>query len=120
MTLKSRKGFVSNSSSSSFVVAVHDECNPICTVTLTADLSRFGRIIRTEKELYSYAKDHYWFDSSGQSEDYANALKAIQCGKSIIAGAFGDDSDDPIEVLLCNNGLPESNKYDIIFNEAGY
>jgi hypothetical protein len=63
--MKIRKGFVSNSSSSSFIVAVDKGTNVKCTSNpMTCNLNDYvNHTIKTEKELWEYYQDNCGYNT---------------------------------------------------------
>ena len=115
--MKVRSGFVSNSSSSSFIVAVDKDASTEIKVVLKANLETYAdRKISTIEELNDYYDD-YW----GEREyRYEECRKAIEAGKTILVGSFDDQSGDRTEEFLCDSGIPDSEDYDVIQSEGGY
>ena len=129
--MKVRMGFVSNSSSSSFVVAVGQETE--VTLTVKADLTRFADYtIVTLQQLEEYIVEEYGWrdmdtleaileDSSYVKEIYEGARAAIETGKRVLFGNFSSEGyDDPLEQFLCYNGVPDSPGIDVIYSKGGY
>jgi hypothetical protein len=97
--MKIRKGFVSNSSSSSFIVAVDKGTNVKCTSNpMTCNLNE-----------YSY-------------NEYVKCLGMIKQGKVILFGEFEDQGGDREEYMFCLAGIDKKNNphLTIIENEGGY
>ena len=120
--MKNRNGFVSNSSSSSFVVIV-DKNNPKFLMEVEVDLSQYGKTLKTIDELIEHWQDHYYIETAAmlKDEDFIKAKVAIENGKYVIMGNFEDQSGDNLEYILCNYGIPKDLKnVEIIDNTAGY
>jgi hypothetical protein len=121
--MKIRNGFVSNSSSSSFVVAVPaEQKNTAISVTLTANIQDYVQDrITTKEELLEYINDNC-YDPDERIYQYAEWVKFIEAGKVILAGSFSSDSGEPIESALCERGLKKEDNpaLDIIQSEGGY
>jgi len=119
--MKSRNGFVSNSSSSSFIVATTPERDGKITIRKEINLSSYGTKVSTEEELKKFFKSKYSFDD--EIDLYTKCLKIIKSGKVIFFGDFNDE-DGSEEAFLCNNGLQditeETPEIEIIESEAGY
>ena len=124
--MKTRQGFVSNSSSSSFIVSVPKGSSGKVEVTIEVDLSDFSYArIASQKELDRHLVDRYG-DVSSPNEYYLELYRkmsaAIQNGREVLCGSFQSDDGNPVETFLCNNGLelPTDREVQVIDNEAGY
>lgn len=98
--MKIRNGFVSNSSSSSFVIA----CIPSesLKMTIEIDLSKCKKI-STVEELDIYFNDDYgkdWKEYKSSLNKYNKYNTAIQSGKQIVVFCNSNDDDDPISNFL--------------------
>lgn len=132
--MKVRKGFVSNSSSSSFVVAVDNDTSTKITLSMEIDLADYGHVLNTVEELDNYYLKEYvyglntieeWLkdeDDSWMHEQYKKSKKAIEDGKKVLIGWFSDDGDNAVESMLCNSGLRGivEGDVEIIHSEGGY
>jgi hypothetical protein len=136
--MKIRNGFVSNSSSSSFIVAVKDEKHTKIKITLEVDLAKYCRsysssknIFKTVEELKAFFNSNYGCDVDDPNCDepwakkqYDKAKEEIEKGKIVLYGSFADDNDDPAETMLCNMGLKDikddKNGLVVIHSDAGY
>lgn len=119
--MKIRNGFVSNSSSSSFIVAGDKEFLQNGKLSIEIDITKYGTMISTVKELDEYfIGQHIWIkdDEDPQEElknfldeepywedKYNKMLDVIKEGTSVVAGSCSDDSGDPIETMLCCHGF---------------
>ena len=99
--MKIRSKFVSNSSSSSFLVAT-DEKKPIIKLVVEVDLSELGEKIKTKKQLDEYYADEIeWRREDGiDFPMYDRAVEALKEGKTLIAGYASDDGDNQIEGFM--------------------
>lgn len=120
--MKIRSGFVSNSSSSSFIVAVTPNKTKI-SITIEVDLEKYSnKILINEKQVLEYFESWYG-DLTHQyvKNLYEAAIKAIKEGKHVLVGSFANDTGDGIEYYLCDHGIPKDSKdIEIIHNESGY
>jgi hypothetical protein len=116
--MKIRHGFVSNSSSSSFVVSGKRE-DMKCKINIEIDLRQYAdEIVTTKEELYN---------NEYLSEMVMNELLTwkelediIDDGNIIIDGRFYD-KNNPLESVLCHQGVKYTDfKGKIIFNEEGF
>ena len=119
--MKIRNGFVSNSSSSSFIVAAKKGKTTI-KMEIEIDLEDYTQhTISNVKELLAYYKDECDGDvNPEQDEDFREQLAD---GKIIYIGQFCSDGDNMLEQYLCDQGLPntiESDDVKIIQSEGGY
>lgn len=125
--MKSRQGYVSNSSSSSFIIATENNTNGKFVATLECDITNFSTQIETIKELDDYIISEYgWskantietiLDENGTwlGERYSKAKDAIDAGKVIFWGSASyNDTDDPFEMMIGNGGLRHLKDVEII------
>lgn len=126
--MKIRSGFVSNSSSSSFIVACKPKKTKI-TLSVEVDLSEYGCTLKTKKELLTYMKSECCYDSEEeiladeyQSEDYKLMLSELEKGNHIIYGSFSNEGTQPLDWFLCDRGIKNDGNEDvkIIRSNAGY
>lgn len=132
--MKIRNGFVSNSSSSSFIVAAKDRKHTKIKITIEVDLSKFvpqycksKPIATTVEELREIFREHFDFEEGAEDCEFFKgkfnaARKAIEKGEVIIVGSFSDEDDDPIGAFLCENGIKsdKSSGIEVIHSEEGY
>jgi hypothetical protein len=130
--MKIRNNFVSNSSSSSFIVAV-DNITTKITLSMEIDLANYAHIINSIDDLDNYYFKEWicgyntieeWLkdeDDSWVHEQYKKSKKALENGKKVLIG-YSDGTGDAIGAMLCNNGLKGivGNNVEIIYSEGGY
>lgn len=125
--MKIRNGFVSNSSSSSFIISAHPKQSLKTTITIEANINNYVKqTINTIEELQEYLEDvagtcsitklkeYGWYDT------YKKCLSALEQGNIIYVGEFGNENGDVIENLLLDNGLKDCENFKVIQSEAGY
>ena len=117
-----RSGFVSNSSSSSFIVAAKKGKTNV-KLELEVDLADYldGDPIATVDELTRFYKEEYDSEESELVTDsnFQAAKKAIEKGQVIYMGSFSDQSDNNLERFLCEQGIPEHTKNITIIQSGG-
>ena len=122
---RQRECFVANSSSSSFIVAVN-KGNLKIKLEMEVDLEKYAdKTISTIEELIYYFKEDmcYSVEELEENEEYQNAKRAIQDGKTVLIGSFSNESGDDLEYFLCENGLKDNiNSKDLVIiqSEGGY
>lgn len=127
--MKIRNGFVSNSSSSSFIVAAEKDKTDII-ISISVDLETYGEILDSKEKLDDYFQSEWGRDDYSNVEDnldtdslitYQSCLEEIKEGKIIIVGMFTSDSEDDIERFMCMQGIPkDAEGIKIIKNNGGY
>ena len=127
--MKIRKGFVSNSSSSSFVIGIGHKAE--VTLTIKADLARFAdNTIETVEDLDGHMLEEWGYgatntlalilaDSQYAQRIYSGAKAAIESGKRVLFGSFSSEGE-ALEQFLCYGGVPDSPGIDIIQSDGGY
>lgn len=119
--MKTRSGFVSNSSSTSFIVGIGDSTE--VELHIKINLANYGDVIETKERLDQYFQDSFWqYDEDEEcwKEEYDKCLAIIESGKKLIIGTFSDDGGDDLSAFLCNRGIPETPGIEIIHSEEGY
>lgn len=128
--MKSRKGFVTNSSSSSFVIATKPGIG--ARIAIEMDLSKcIDYTLKTKKDVidyliyvYSYKNEYtednlpeLFMDNDCAKEQYDLYMQFIEAGKYVHIGIASDeDVDNTAGMYIRNNGLPPSSDYDILQN----
>jgi hypothetical protein len=101
--MKTRSGFVSNSSSSSFIITCAVE--PILKVEIL--LSEMAdEVITNRKELDGYFKE--WFDTERELlnyKPYLNCLAALERGETIYIGSASNAYSDGAEAYVYESGV---------------
>jgi hypothetical protein len=110
-----RKGWVSNSSSSSFIISTKE--NKSLKVMVEMDLSKcVEETLTTKEEVEKYViYQHGWGDTTLKEvlkdseyieEQYNDMIKAIDnCEVVYVLSGSSDDYDDPVGSYLYNNGV---------------
>ena len=110
--MKIRSGFISNSSSSSFIVATTGEAK----VKIEIDLKKYGTVCRTEEEVVAFFNDE-WGDVEEEpalKEQLDVCIKEINQGKEIIYGRVSNESDDWESNCLYEKGVPKQEGIEVI------
>ena len=102
--MKYRDGFVSNSSSSSFVVAGKDDEDFIVTARL--DVRKYGEEMKSVKDFVAY---HGWDedDLDGNQEEIIKVKNLLAEGKTVVVGSMSDEGmgGNGLETGICENGF---------------
>lgn len=121
--MKIRNGFVSNSSSSSFIVAADNKDKLKITMEVEVNLNSFVRHVFNDiEDLIKYYKDDYGMEIEElkKYKPYLQAKKAIESGQTVFIGSFSSEGE-PTEQFLCEQGLPAKVKgITVIDSEGGY
>jgi hypothetical protein len=135
--MKLRIGFVSNSSSCSFAVAVDSEDQTL--VNMKIDLKKYGTVIKNVEDLVEFLNDHYSCDleddkdiaelmdgTSAKVSGFCNEdqvysiVEKLKQGKVVIAGSASDQNGDGIETAICYGALNDLDDVDILYGGDGY
>jgi len=110
--MKLRNGFVSNSSSSSFIVSTKKDEEPIFTASINSNIRNFSTELRTIKDAdeyylegYKYYKDINTIEDVIEKdpdikEDYEKIKEEIEAGRVVFIGDFCNGEGDPISEFL--------------------
>ena len=106
--MKKRNGFVSNSSSSSFIFAMPKEYNGKIKLTIEVDLTEFGKVMRTKNNLDKWyleqsgepSLDELFKDAPELKEEYNECLKQMWEGKTVIVGNVSNEGESGVEFIL--------------------
>jgi len=127
--MKIRNGFVSNSSSSSFVIAVNGELTLEKLMDGISEKSFHYPIIKEISEtilncaektsLKDFMDNYSWEEEDEIYEDYKFVIKANKNKWNIYYGSFSDDNGG-IEAGLCSTPINFKNDDFIFFSEGEY
>jgi len=135
--MKKRIGFVSNSSSSSFIIATKGDQSTRALVEIDLD-ELISSSISTKEELVEYILEDYCFGiedwdkyltEDGEYfdeyiyENYTKMLKSIEAGYTIHTGNASSEGESGLETMICNEGIGSLKFIDdvkIIEGDGGY
>jgi hypothetical protein len=118
--MKIRNGFVSNSSSSSFVVSAPP--NVPLKIKIEVDIEQYANdTLKTLNDVKKYIEEQ-WGDVSKNLEEYDELKAEIEKGNWVYVGSFSSDSGDAMEQFLCDSGIeqPEDGSFNVIQSDEGY
>jgi hypothetical protein len=125
--MKIRNGFVSNSSSSSFIISGNkDKLKNKIIITVEMDISSLIRKrVHTEDELKKYFIDEYYLDNTNFEEDlrdegflplYDKCLNEIKKSNSVAFGTVDNTEGDGANLYIYNTGLKKKDLKDTDIN----
>ena len=123
--MKIRSGFVSNSSSSSFIVAIPKDSKKVhITVNTTVDLlDHVEEVLKTKKEVIRYFTNVYGLDNCSE-EWLEKCFQAIKEGQEILVGSVSDENELDERILVdndfINNAKFDDDNIKVIHKETGY
>jgi len=126
--MKVRQGFVSNSSSSSFIVAhkgdLEELVNEAFAVKEEHPLKNFkpGKLfVNQSKDSFSTIPEYLkWSEGEGYEEPREDIIDWLNKGFTVSTGYFYDDSGDVLETFLCESTIKFESENLIIEKEGGY
>lgn len=109
--MKIRQGFVSNSSSSSFIIVG----NGSTKFTVEADLKDFGEVLTTEEEIKQHFFEQYCVkdlenlkkECELTYKECMECLQALKDGKQVLVGTVSSGCDDSDLSLYLYNNIEE-------------
>lgn len=121
--MKVRAAFVSNSSSSSHIIA----CEPGVTPTFTVEMEiPESKAITTKEQLDQFVVD--WYGVRGETAEwilenepwmkkrYDKAIAALRDGKVVYEFVASNDYDDPVGNYVYSNGFPGNRNFEVLDN----
>ena len=105
--MKIRSGFVSNSSSSSFIITGKGEAK----INIEVDVTEFGQVLKTKEDLDTYYIEDCELENIEELKAYSNysftnyteALKAINAGETVIICEVSNEDEDLMSLYLYDN-----------------
>lgn len=113
--MKKREGYISNSSSTSFIVSSK---NGKVKVVTEIDLEDFSDLVLDDKSNVEVELEKY-YEMKPEAEKVEEIKSRIKNGEKVYLGRFSSDSDREFERYLYDSGLPE-NKKEYTILESGW
>ena len=127
--MKTRSGFVSNSSSSSFVLSTNKTELSDIKLKVVSTLAELDdvRLLKDMNAVVQWMNDNYSYELNGTDIDdyiknnntddyivqmYAKCVEVLNTGRSIVIGSVSSDSDSTQDYYLLNNGFKGSKTED--------
>ena len=110
--VKIRQGFVSNSSSSSFLISPKDKNKETITIKIEIPIDKFiDESIFDEQQLRDYIHQY-----GGNSKLQDNIKKILKSGRPVYQVSFSDESDNDAECFLRSYfyAIPQQEDFDIV------
>lgn len=117
--MKKRVGFVSNSSSSSFIVYGNTDDSDYITVKLRKE-ALFSEELKTEEDVRKYFKDRYCcqderfmedLEMEGQDDVYKDMIERISKGETILMADPEYGEAEMLETILDGSDLTYEREY---------
>lgn len=131
--MKIREGFVSNSSSSSFIVASADPHSRTLEIAIKKDITDLcDGIFQSIEELDAYYEkerlEHQWskfkldtiqkyLEWNGETEQYEKMKNYLERGFTVFTGSVSNEDDNPVSYLIYQEGFPKQQGFKVIYNE---
>jgi len=121
--MKKKLDFITNSSSTSFIIAALEDDLLKVPMTIEVDLNNYlEKKVSTLEELKKFWLEDRYDDE--EDEQYIKCQKLIKEGNIVyFLNCSDEDYDDPMESLLCHQGLTDLRLPDgvkIIMGQGGY